>query len=165
MSIGVRVVRHVDAGLLPRSPRLDHPKENPMQLVAYLNFPGTAREAMDFYAAALGGKVTQRFTYGESPMAAQMPAESHGQVMHSRIDIGEALLMGADGPPPHEAGSTTLNVMPETAEEAERVFLALSEGGEVTMPLEETFWAHRFGALTDKYGKRWMVNCLKPMVS
>ena len=74
-----------------------------------------------------------------------------------------ALIMGADGPPPHEAGSTTINVMPETPEEAERIFRALAEGGEVNMPLEETFWAYRFGALTDKFGKHWMVNCLKPM--
>lgn len=134
-----------------------------MQLVAYLNFPGTARAAMDFYAAALGGEVTQRFTYGESPMAADMPEAARGNVMHSQVEVGSALIMGADGPPPHEAGSTTINVMPDTPEEAERIFRALAEGGEVNMPLEETFWAYRFGALTDKFGKHWMVNCLKPM--
>lgn len=134
-----------------------------MQLVAYLNFPGTAREAMDFYAEALGGKVTQRFTYGQSPMCEQMSEADRDKVMHSQVEVGAALLMGADGPSPHAAGSTTVNVMPETPEEAERIFAALSAGGEVTMPLEETFWAHRFGAITDRFGKRWMVNCLKPM--
>ncbi|HEU4669218.1 MAG TPA: VOC family protein [Dyella sp.] len=134
-----------------------------MQLVAYLNFPGNAREAMDFYAAALGGKVTQRFTYGESPMAAQMPESARNNVMHSQLEVGTALIMGADGPPPHEAGSTSLNVMPDTPEEAERIFHALAAGGRVNVPLEETFWAHRFGALTDRFGKHWMVNCLKPM--
>lgn len=134
-----------------------------MQLVAYLNFPGTAREAMDFYADALGGKVTGRFTYGESPMAADMPENARGNIMHSQLTVGSATLMGADGPPPHAPGSTTVNIMPDTPEEAERIFKALSVGGEVTMPLEETFWAHRFGALTDRYGKRWMVNCIKPM--
>lgn len=134
-----------------------------MQLVAYLNFPGTAREAMDFYADALGGKVTQRFTYGESPMAADMPEADRGKVMHSQVEIGGALIMGADGPPPHEAGSTTVNIMPETPGQAERIFLALAAGGEITTPMEETFWAHRFGALKDKFGKSWMVNCLKPM--
>jgi PhnB protein len=145
--------------------RSRHPRRNIVQLVAYLNFPGTAREAMDFYAAALGGKVTQRFTYGESPMAEQMPEASRDNVMHSQVEVGSALLMGADGPPPHEAagGNTTLNIMPDSIEQAERIFQALSAGGEVTMPLEETFWAHRFGALTDKFGKRWMVNYLKPM--
>lgn len=133
-----------------------------MQLIAYLNFPGTAREAMDFYAAALGGAVTQRFTYGESPMAEQCGPAVVDHVMHSQVEAGGAVLMGADGPPPHEAGSTTISVMPDTPEEAERIFAALAEGGRVTMPLEETFWAHRFGALTDRFGKRWMVNCLKP---
>jgi PhnB protein len=133
-----------------------------MQLVAYLNFPGTAREAMDFYAAALGGSVTQRFTYGESPMAEQCGPGSADRIMHSQVEVGGATLMGADGPPPHEAGSTTINIMPDSPEEADRMFHALAEGGTVNMPIEETFWAHRFGALTDRFGKTWMVNCLKP---
>jgi len=133
-----------------------------MQLVAYMSFAGNAREAMDFYAAALGGTVTQRFTYGESPMAEQCGPASADMVMHSQVEAGGAVLMGADGPPPHGAGSTCVNVMPETAEEADRIFQALAEGGTVNMPIEETFWAHRFGALTDKFGKAWMVNCLKP---
>ena len=133
-----------------------------MQIVAYLNFPGTAREAMDFYAQALGGKVTQRFTYGASPMADQMPPGTENHIMHSQVEAGGAVIMGADGPPPHNAGSTSVNVMPETPEEAERIFKALAKGGEIVMALEETFWAHRFGALRDKYGQSWMVNCLKP---
>lgn len=134
-----------------------------MQLVAYLSFPGNAREAMDFYAAALGGAVTQRFTYRDTPMAAELPPGSNlDGVMHSQVEAGGAVLMGADGPPPHGQGGTTVNIMPATAQEAERVFNALAEGGEITMPLEETFWAHRFGALKDRFGKSWMVNCLKP---
>ena len=133
-----------------------------MQLVAYLNFDGRGREAMDFYAKALGGKITGRFTYGESPMAGDMPADSHGKVMHSCLEVEGGILMGADGPPPHDAGSTTVNIMTDTPEEAERVFQALAEGGTVHMPIAETFWAHRFGALQDRYGKGWMVNCLKP---
>ncbi len=133
-----------------------------MQLVAYLNFPGTAREAMNFYAEVLGGAVTQRFTYGESPMAEQCGPESADMIMHSQIDVCGAVLMGADGPAPHEAGSTTINIMPDTPEEAERIFNALAKGGTINMPLEETFWSHRFGAIQDKFGKGWMVNCLKP---
>lgn len=134
-----------------------------MQLVAYLNFPGTAREAMDFYAAALGGTVTQRFTYGESPMAEQCGPASADMIMHSQLEVGSAILMGADGPPPHEAGSTMINIMPDTPEEAERIFHALAEGGTINMPLEENFWAYRFGGLQDKFGKGWMINCLKPI--
>ncbi|MDQ3038401.1 MAG: VOC family protein, partial [Pseudomonadota bacterium] len=72
-------------------------------------------------------------------------------------------LMGADGPPPHEADSTTINIMPDTPEDAERIFHALAEGGKINMPMEETFWAHRFGGVQDKFGKGWLVNCLKPM--
>ena len=138
-----------------------------MQLIAYLNFAGNAREAMDFYANALGGKVTQRFTYGESPMAEQCGPVSADHVMHSQVEIpsktGTAMLMGVDGPPPHEAGSTCVNIAVDTPEEAERVFAAMSEGGSVQCALAETFWAHRFGLLTDKFGKGWLVNCLKPM--
>ena len=99
-----------------------------MQLVAYLNFEGNAREAMDFYAHALGGKVTQRFTYGASPMAEQCGPAAADHVMHSQVEAGGAILMGADGPPPHAAGSTCVNILTETPEEAERVFAALSEG-------------------------------------
>ena len=139
-----------------------------MQLIAYLNFPGTAREAMDFYAKAFGGIVTQRFTYGESPMAEQCGPASADNVMHSQVEIpskagGNAILMGADGPPPHEAGSTCVNIVVDTAEEAERAFAALAEGGTVQFPIAETFWAHRFGGVQDRYGKGWIVNCLKPM--
>ena len=133
-----------------------------MQFIPYLNFAGNAREAMDFYAEVFGGKITQRFTYGESPMAEQCGPTSAEQIMHSQVEVGNAMLMGADGPPPHEAGSTCVNIAIDTPEEAERIFAALSEGGSVQCPIAETFWAHRFGLLTDKYGKGWLVNCLKP---
>lgn len=129
-----------------------------MQLIAYLNFEGNAREAMDFYAKALGGQVTRRFSYGESPMAEQCGPASADHIMHSQVEAGGATLMGADGPPPHAAGSTCVNIVVDTPEEAERVFAALSEGGTVQMPIAETFWAHRFGGLQDRYGKGWIVN-------
>lgn len=134
-----------------------------MQLIAYLNFDGNAREAMDFYAQALGGTVTQRFTYGESPMADQCGPDAADKVMHSQVEVGSVTLMGADGPPPHDAGSTTINILTDTPEEAERIFAAMSAGGSVQMPIAETFWAHRFGMFTDKFGKSWLVNCRKPM--
>ncbi|PNS08978.1 VOC family protein [Solilutibacter silvestris] len=138
-------------------------KNESLQLVAYLNFDGNAREAMDFYAKALGGEVTQRFTYGESPMAGECGPDSADKVMHSQVEAGNAILMGADGPAPHAAGSTCINIMVATPEEAERIFATLSEGGNVQMPIAETFWAHRFAGFTDKFGKGWLVNCPKPM--
>ncbi len=135
-----------------------------MQLIPYLNYDGQCREAFDFYARVLDGKITGRMTYGESPMCDQMPADSRERIMHSQLDIGDAVLMGADGPPPHAPPSTgtTLNIMVDTPADAERIFAALAEGGDVRMPMEETFWAQRWGMLVDRYGKPWMVNCMKP---
>ena len=133
-----------------------------MQLIPYLNFDGRCREAFDFYARALGGEVTMRMTYGESPMREQMPADGYDRVMHSQVEAGGATLMGADGPPPHDiAAGTCVNVMVDSIADAERIFAALLEGGKAQMPLQETFWAHRWGALTDRYGKPWMVNFMK----
>lgn len=136
-----------------------------MRLIPYLSFDGQCREAFDFYAAALGGRLPgPPMTYGESPMCGEMPPESRHLVMHVQLEVDGATLMGADGPPPHGArGNTCINVDEPTVEEAERVFAALSEGGQVQMPIAETFWAERWGALTDRYGKPWMVNCMKRM--
>lgn len=134
-----------------------------MQCIAYLDFDGNAREAMDFHARALGGAVTRRFTCGESPVCDQVGPDSARKVMHSQVEAGGAVLMGADGPPPHAAGSTCVNLLVDTPEEADRVFAALADGGQVHMPIAETFRAHRFGGLQDRYGKGWMVNCPEPM--
>ena len=84
------------------------------------------------------------------------------QVAHCQVEAGGAVLMAADGPQRSEGG-TTINVDVDSVEEAERVFAALAEGGQVQMPLAETFWARRWGMLVDRYGKLWMVNCMKPM--
>jgi len=134
-----------------------------MKFIPYLDFDGQAREAFDFYAKAFNGKITMRMTYGESPMAKDMPPETHDRVMHSQLETPSSILMGADRPPNTASSKGCVNIAVDDAAEAERVFKALSEGGEVTMPIAETFWAHRFGMLTDRYGKAWMVNCLKSM--
>jgi PhnB protein len=139
------------------------PENRAMQLIPYLSFDGTCRDAFAFYAKALGGTIAYQMTYGESPMCDEMPADSRDRIMHAQLEADGATLMGADGPPPHDRnGSTCINVMVDSIEEAERVFAALLEGGEAQMPLQETFWAHRWGTLTDRYGKPWMVNCMKP---
>lgn len=135
-----------------------------MQLIPYMMFTGQCREAFAFYARALGGEVAELMTYGESPMCEQMPADSRDQVMHSRIEAPGLVLMGADGPQvevPAGAG-TVINVQVDAVEDAERVFAALLEGGKATMPMQETFWAQRWGMLVDRYGKPWMVNCMRP---
>lgn len=134
-----------------------------MKLIAYLNFNGNCRAAFDFYREAFNGDITMRMTYGDSPMRDQMPADSHGLIMHCQMEADGAILMGADGPPPHDAksGNTCINIQVERVEDAERLFHALSAGGEVQMPLQETFWAHRWAAFTDRFDKPWMVNCMK----
>jgi PhnB protein len=133
-----------------------------MQFIPYLAFDGQCKEAFDFYAQVFNGKVT-RFTFGESPMAADMPAAAHSRIMHSELSSDGAVFMGADGPPDSHSNKGCVNVQVDSVAEAERIFAALSQGASVQMPLAETFWAHRFGLLTDRYGKGWMVNCRKPM--
>lgn len=133
-----------------------------MQCIACLDFDGNAREAMDFHARAPDREVIRRFSHGESPMCGQRDPDSAHRIMHPQVDAGGAVPMGADGPPSHAAGSTRVDILVDTPEEAERFFAALAGGGQVQLPIAETFRIHRFGGLHDRYGKGWMVNCPKP---
>lgn len=138
-----------------------------MKLIPFLGFNGKTHEAMAFYAQVLGGKVTSEMRYRDMPPmentdgCGEMPPESLDHVAHSQLEVGSAILMAADGPSSGGENSTTINIDVDTVEEAERVFKALADGGEVKMPISETFWAHRWGFLIDRYGKPWMVNCMK----
>ncbi|GAB3047648.1 VOC family protein [Stenotrophomonas tumulicola] len=139
-----------------------------MKLIPFLDFNGQAHEAMAFYANALGGTVTSEMKYRDMPPSDgmpgcnEMPPETLDHVAHAQLEVGGAVLMAADGPSDGKGGATTINVEVGSVEEAERVFAALAEGGEVRMPIAETFWALRWGMLVDRYGKPWMVNCMKP---
>jgi PhnB protein len=138
-----------------------------MKLVSYLFFKDNAAEAFDFYAHALGGKVTMKVTMGEMPGTETLPAQARSLIAHVRVEIGDAALMGSDwcGPTPEPYPGIHGNAVSLTVDEpgeAERVFKALSEGGQVTMPIDETAWALRFGMLTDRFGAKWMVNCNRP---
>jgi PhnB protein len=136
-----------------------------MQLNPYLTFDGRCEEAFRFYEQVLRGNIVAMLTYADTPMADQSPPEMRGRIAHARLAIGNSVLMGSDGQPGHDERmqgfSVTLNIA--EPEEAERVFRALEAGGTVTMPIQETFWAHRFGMLTDRFGTPWMINCEKPM--
>src|SRR5919112_5802116 len=136
-----------------------------MQLNPYLMFDGQCEAAFRFYEQALGGTIVAIMTFGESPMAEQTPAELRGQIMHARLIVGDTVLLGSDAPGERyekmKGFSVALGV--DEPAEAERVFNALAAGGTVTMPIQETFWARRFGMLTDRFGTPWMVNCEKPM--
>lgn len=134
-----------------------------MRLIPYLMFNGRCREAFEFYRDALDGQIEFMGTYGESPMCDQMPPESHGQIMHASLRVGDVRLMGADGPPSSDAAERNyVNIDVDSIEEAERVWAAISDGATVQMPLQETFWALRWGMLIDRFSQPWMVNVVKP---
>jgi PhnB protein len=132
-----------------------------MQLNPYLNFKGNCADAFKFYEKNLSGKIAMMMTFGESPMADQVPAAHRDKVIHARMTIGNFVLMGADATPdryqPMQGFSVSLGV--DTPAEAERIFKALSEKANVQMPMQQTFFASRFGALIDQFGTPWMILC------
>ncbi len=134
-----------------------------MQTQVHLNFKGDCEDALKFYEKALGAKRTFSVTWAESPMAKDAPKGWDKKIMHATIKIGDAEVMAADSPPGRyeQPSGFAMSLNVATPKEADRVFTALSEGGKVTMPLEETFWAQSFGMMTDKFGVPWMVNCGK----
>jgi PhnB protein len=135
-----------------------------MQLNAYLSFKGQCEAALKFYERCLGGKIAVMMTYAETPMANELSADWQKKIVHSRLVVGDQVLMGGDPPPEHyekpQGFSVSINL--DDPSEAERIFRALSEKGTVYMPIQETFWARRFGMLTDQFGTPWMINCGKP---
>ena len=144
-----------------------------MKLTPYLMFfNGRCREAFEFYADALGGEIVALTTYGDMPAAPDqptLPEDAKTQIANVQLLAGGASLMGGDsimGCTGSERvdgrNDTTVNIEVDSIEEAERVFAALSAGGQVQMPLMETEWARRFGMLEDRFGKPWMVNCMQP---
>jgi PhnB protein len=134
-----------------------------MKLIAYLSFNGNCKSAFEFYERCLGGKITDMIRYEGTPAAEFVPAEARSRIMHACLKVGEATLMGGDGPPESQETQHGFCVsihVPEP-DEVDRVFTALADGGTVTMPLEQTFWSVRFGMLTDKFGIPWIINCEK----
>jgi PhnB protein len=138
-----------------------------MKLYSYLYFNGNCQEAFLFYEKYLGGKITAMMSYGDSPVAGEVPAEQHSAIMHARMAIGGTELMASDAIlgrfDPIQSSCLSLTV--PSPEEAERIYAALAPDGEIVMPLQETFWALRFGMLRDRFGVLWMVNAEKPMSS
>jgi PhnB protein len=134
-----------------------------MKINPYLNFDGQCEEAFTFYAECLGGQVDCMFRFGETPAGEHVPPDHRNKIMHARIAVGDQVLMGSDSTPDHpyegvNGYSVSLNV--DKPAEAERIFKAFSAGAKtVIMPLEQTFWAERFGMLVDRFGVPWMVNC------
>jgi PhnB protein len=135
------------------------------QFNPYLTFSGNCSDAVKFYEKVLGAKVEFLSTFGESPAAETVPPDFQNKIMHAKLLIDGQALMAADAPPhlpniPMSGFALSINYA--NGDDARRAFAALSEGGQITMPIEKTFWAEAFGMLTDRFGVPWMINCQAP---
>ena len=135
-----------------------------MKLNPYLSFKGQCEEAFKFYQQCLGGTIQMMMTHGDSPMADQVPTTWRDKIMHATLLVGDTAVGGSDVPPDqYEAPKgISMTIQINDTAEAERIFNSLSAGGTVTLPLQQTFWAPRFGMLVDRFGIPWMVNCEQP---
>jgi PhnB protein len=136
-----------------------------MKLHTYLNYGGNCEEAFRFYEKNLGGKITFMMRYADQPDPKNIPPGTEKFVLYANMSIAGTELMGSDVPPERfqPMRSVYLSLAVDSSEEAERIFKLLNEGGEVFMPMEETFFAHRFGMLRDRFGTSWMILHQKPM--
>lgn len=134
-----------------------------MQLYAHLNFGGNCEEAFRFYEEHLGGKITMIMRKSDLPPGSPRPGGSPNAVIHVSMDVAGGKLIGNDVPPEHfkPIRSSYLYLALDSPEDAERIHRAFSDGGEVTMKMEETFFATRFAQLRDKFGVLWTILHLK----
>jgi PhnB protein len=132
-----------------------------MHVSPYIHYNGNCGEAIDFYVRAIGATVDMRSTFAGSPAEAQTPPDWRDKILHARIGVGPTQILMGDAPPGRYAPGQgySVSLMAGSADEAERCFKALCEGGTVIMPMAETFFALRFGMLVDKFAVPWMVLC------
>lgn len=137
-----------------------------IQINPYLNFPGSCLEAFEFYRSIFGGEFTYLSRFKDMPENSGMPVaeEDREKILHVSLPIGKNILMGSDvasnqEPPAKYGNHIQMTLSIPDQEEGRRVFEALSEGGQVFMPLQQTFWSPLFGMLIDRYGIPWMVDC------
>jgi PhnB protein len=136
-----------------------------MKTNIYVNFAGTCKEALQSYEQHLGAKTLMMMTFDQTPDAKNVPPGMEKKVLHARIMIGDAAVMASDGPKVEPMRSAYLSLSVDSNDEAERIYKALSDGGEVFMPMAETFFAHRFAQLRDRFGVNWMILHERPMPS
>lgn len=133
-----------------------------MKIHAYLIFDGNCAEAFTFYAQCLGGTVNV-MPFSDNPeCAGELPADQRDRTLHACLMVGDEVLMGSDtmpGQPYAGVKGCHMSIQVQNIAEAERLFTALSAGGQVQMTLQQTFWAVRFGMLEDRFGVPWMINC------
>jgi PhnB protein len=130
-----------------------------MQVQPYLFFDGRAAEALDFYKQAIGAKVKMQMRWKDGPDQSLCTPANAEKIMHAQFEIGETTIMASDG---RNSGAPkfdgfALTIAANSEAEADKLFGALGEGGQVTMPLGKTFFSKRFGMLADKFGVHWMI--------
>ena len=133
-----------------------------MSIAPYLFFNGTCAEAVKAYEKIFGAKVVMMMKNADAPPESRMPGNDN-LIMHVRLDLNGMTLLASDCPPNMYDKPQGFKVMyaVDKADEGQRVFNALKEGGSVQLDYQKTFWAHRFGMVTDKFGIPWMINCEK----
>ena len=132
-----------------------------MELSTHLLFDGDCEEAFRFYELLLGGEIVTLLSYGDSPMAGDVPETWRSKIVHATMLLDGRTLSGADAPPDtyqRPQGFAVL-VHPSTRESCERLFSTLAEGGAVKIPLQETFWSPAYGMVIDRFGIPWEVSC------
>lgn len=132
-----------------------------MKMNPYLSFKGDCEAAFKYYEQHLGGELGGIFRYTGTELAGSVPPEWSDKIMHGSITIGGQTLQAADVVPQQyetpQGFSLTLQI--KSTADAERMFAALADGGQVRMALEKTFWAERFGMVVDRFGVPWIINC------
>lgn len=139
-----------------------------MVVQPYLFFEGRCEEAIEFYKTAIGAQVEMIMRYSQSPDApppGMIPPGSENKIMHSSFKVGDSVIMASDGgcSGTSKIDGFSLAISVDKAEDVDRLFNALSQGGSVQMPVGETFFSRRFGMCSDKFGVHWMINLPKPM--
>ena len=134
-----------------------------MSFSAYLFFDGDCREAFELYRSVFGGEYQVLQTFADGPPDMGVPESEKDRVMHVSLAVGSGVLMGSDsssafGPPPVRGTNFAISIAGESREHCDTVFARLSEGGTVTMPMQETFWGAYFSNWTDRFGVGWMIN-------
>ncbi|MGZ5453285.1 MAG: VOC family protein [Candidatus Aminicenantales bacterium] len=139
------------------------------KLNIYLNFPGNAEEAFNFYESVFGGEFSALVRFKDMPMPGEkLRKEDENKIMHIGLPIGQSdALMASDslesfGQKLVQGNNAYISVNPDTKEEADRIFKALSSGGVVEMPIADQPWGDYYGSFKDKFGMMWMVNYSKP---
>jgi PhnB protein len=137
-----------------------------MKVEPYLYFDGRAEEALNYYQQAIGAEVLCMMRFNEGPAEMEIPPGTENKIMHAAMQIGSSLVMVSDGmcneQAPTKFSGISLTISVDDANKAEQLFHALGNGGQVQMPLSETFFAHKFGMVADKFGVSWMVIAEKP---